>query len=410
MSAPPATSLENDDLDSPSASFLALLVLVTALGPLSMQIFLPALPAIQADFGVSTGTAQLTLSLSMVSIAVSTLAYGPLSDRFGRRPVMLAGISVFLLGSAICVVAGHVAVLIVGRVIQAAGGSCGMVLSRAIVRDVYASDKVARMLAYMMVAMVVAPMVAPAIGGVLTDYISWRANFAFVGLVGLLVLAGVARRLTETHSAPPTHVGVAGMIQGMRLLLRSRRFNGFAFQGAFLLSVFFTFSSSAPYFMINVLGRPTWEYGLDFIFIAFAFMVGNFVAARVSARFGNERMVIAGSVTALAGTLVGASIIFSGYWTPWSIFGPGVVVAFGSGLSMPNGQAGALSVRPQSAGTASGLSGFLQMAISAVFAQSVGSLMGDTPYPMVLLMMLAATLAMAAIVLGLTRGREREPL
>jgi len=393
---------------APSAVFLLVLVAITAIGPLATQIFFPALPAIQAEFGIDAGLAQLTVSLSMAAIAAATLAYGPISDRFGRRPVMVVGLLIFVAGSLMSLLADDIGVLVAGRIVQAAGGTCGIVLSRAIIRDVYAEEKVAKVLAYTTVAMVVAPMVAPALGGLLTDFLGWRSTFVFVGVAGLVVLAGVGLHLDETASAPPTHPGFGGMIEGFGLLLRSPRFNAFTFQSAFQLAVFFVFASAAPYVMVNILGRPAAEYGLYFMIVPLGFIAGNFVAARISESVGIERMVVVGGVISLLGTGAGAALVFSGHWAPWAIFGPGMVFAFGGGLLMPNSQAGALSIHPRSAGTASGLSGFLQMGLAALFTQLVGQLQGETPYPMVVLMVAASALGLLSVVIGLRYDKDRD--
>jgi DHA1 family bicyclomycin/chloramphenicol resistance-like MFS transporter len=409
MSSAPSPDAGAARPQAPSALFLLVLVAITAIGPMATQIFFPALPAIQAEFGIEAALAQLTVSLSMAAIAVATLAYGPLSDHFGRRPVMVAGLVIFIAGSVMSLFADDIGVLITARIIQAAGGTCGIVLSRAIIRDVYAEEKVAKVLAYTTVAMVVAPMVAPALGGLLTDYLGWRSTFVFIAAAGLLVLVGVGLHLDETVSAPPTHPGLSGMIQGFGLLLRSPRFNGFTFQSAFQLSVFFIFASAAPYVMVNILGRPAAEYGLYFMIVPLGFIAGNFVAARASEAVGLERMSMIGSIISVVGTAVGAALVFSGQWAPWAIFGPGMIFAFGGGLLMPNSQAGALSVHPRSAGTASGLSGFLQMGLAAVFAQLAGQLQDDTPYPMAMLMVAAAVFGLISLAIGLRldSGRDR---
>ena len=396
--------------EQPSRIFLLALVAVTALGPLAMQIFLPALPIIQQHFAVSTAAAQLVLSLSMVSIAVSTLAYGPLSDRFGRRPVLICGLLIFLAGSLLAAIADSIEVLILGRIIQAAGGTAGMVLARAIVRDVYAHEKVASVIAYLTVAMVIAPMLAPALGGLLTEAISWRAIFSFVGLAGLCVLALVILRLAETNSRPATHAGVTGMLEGFALLLRSPAFCGYAFNGAFGLAAFFAFVSAAPYLMVDVLDRPVTEYGLYFIGISLAFMAGNFVSARISERVGINRMILLGSGISVLAVAAGGVLALGGVWAPWALFGPTAVIVFGNGLTMANAQAGALGVYPRSAGTASGLSGFLQMAIAAVFAQTVGSVLNDSPVVMFGFMGFALALAFGAFVLALRFSRDAAPV
>ena len=384
----------------PTRLFLFALIAVTALGPLTMQIFVPALPFIQGDFAVSAGTAQLALSASMVSIALSTLAYGPLSDRFGRRPVLIVGLIVFLLGSLLCTLAPNIELLILGRIVQAAGGTAGMVLARAMVRDVYAQERVASVLATITIAMVVAPMFAPAIGGVLTDLFGWRSNFLFTGVVGLGVIALIIMRLAETHTRPPHHPGVSGMIEGFGLLLRSPIFCAYAFAGSFGLAGFFSFIAAAPYLMVNTLGRPAAEYGVLFIAISLSFMAGNAVTARHSTRLGIDRMIVMGLGTSLCGAALMAVLALAGVFAPWSLFGPTAIIAFGNGLAMANLQAGALGVYPQSAGTASGLSGFLQMSVAAAFAQAVGNLQDGTPWPMIGFMVAALFLSFASFLVG----------
>ncbi len=386
--------------------FLVGLVAMTAIGPMAMQIFVPALPIIQHYFAVHPGLAQLALSLSMAFIAVTTLIYGPLSDRYGRRPVVFAGLAIFLLGSIICALADSIALLIIGRAIQAAGGASGMVLARAIVRDVYPSDQVAKVIAYLTIAMVVAPMISPFIGGLLTDLINWRAIFTFVGLCGLVVVGLVIAGVGETHQPQRGSLGFRAMIGTFAVLLRSTVFCGYALQGAFSLAAFFAFAAAAPYVMIHVMNRPATEYGVYFIFLSLSFMTGNFVAARLSQGLGTDRMVLIGSGIALAVTMAGLLLLLWGPWVPLAIFIPAMAMVFSNGLSMPNALAGALEVSPNAAGTASGLAGFLQMAIAAVFAQAVGHVQDGTPYPMYGFMIFGSACSLTAIVIGLRAKRR----
>ena len=247
-----------------------------------MQIFLPSLPLIQSDLGVSAATAQLVLSLSMVAISFSMLVYGPLSDRFGRRPLLILGLALFLVGSLVGALAPDITTLVVGRTIQAVGGAAGLVLTRTIIRDIYGRERAASMIAYVTTAMVIAPMLAPAIGGVINDYFGWRANFAFVGLAGILVTLLVVAHLPETHDERESFAGVRNMIVVFAQLLRNPEFRGFALQSSFAIATFFAFASAAPYVVIVVMGRPASMYGVFFIAISFAFMIGNFIAGRIS--------------------------------------------------------------------------------------------------------------------------------
>jgi DHA1 family bicyclomycin/chloramphenicol resistance-like MFS transporter len=379
-----------------SPLLIGLLIALTALAPLSLQIFLPALPAIQGTFGVSSGMAQLVLSLSILANAFSMLAYGPISDRFGRRPAVIVGLVAFVGGSVISAVAPDVLTLIFGRIVQAIGGAAGMVLARAMVRDLYDREHAARMIAYLTMAMVVAPMMAPTIGGLLTEIFDWRAIFWFVAAVGLTLTFLVVRQLVETH--PALASGSSGLFAGASALLHSSAFVSYALQSTFAICIFFAFISGAPYFMISVLGRSTAEYGLYFIAVSAGFMLGNFVAARLSIRVGLDRMILIGSLFALAAVVFALVLLTQAPWHPLALFGPMTAGAFANGLTVPNAQAGAVSVDPALAGTASGVAGFSQMFAAALVSQLVGMLQNGTPYPMLWVMTAAAALCLLGFV------------
>jgi DHA1 family bicyclomycin/chloramphenicol resistance-like MFS transporter len=389
-----------------SKTLLILLVAMTALGPMSMQIFLPALPAIRSSQGVSSAMAQMTVSISMLAIALATLAYGPLSDRYGRRPMVILGLISFLTGSALCAAAPDIWTLIVGRILQGAGGASGMVLARAVVRDLYSRERSASVIAYLTTAMVLAPMVSPTIGGALTDWISWRANFAFAGIVGLLVAGFVVTYLPETHTEREPIEGLKSFFGGFGQLLAQPIFCGYALHAAFVLSVFFAFMSGAPYVMVDVMKRPTTEYGLYFVLAAGGFMAGGLTAGRLSVRVGIDRMIVLGSLGSLISVGVTFAIMASGVWHPLAMFGPTTLGSYAAGISIPNAQAGAVSVNPKAAGAASGLAGFIQMFIGAGVAQAVGTIQDGTPYPMLATMLICSALALAAIVLPLWYHRR----
>jgi DHA1 family bicyclomycin/chloramphenicol resistance-like MFS transporter len=382
-----------------STGFMALLAAMSALAPASLQIFVPALPAIQAHFAVSPGTAQLALSLSILANAVAALSYGPLSDRFGRRPVVLAGLALFIGGSVLCALAPTIGVLIVGRIVQAGGGAAGMVIARAIVRDLYERDQAASMIAYLTMAMVVAPMLSPSFGAFLLDLFDWRAIFVAVTGVGLLLAWGAQKRLRETRAGSFAGAGWSDLLSGTAALMRSRAFIAYVLQSAFAISVFFAFVAGAPYYMIDVLGRPATEYGLWFIVVSLGFMAGNFATARLTRRIGLDRMVLSGSWLVLLAIGLAGGLALGGLWTPVALFGPMMLAGFGNGLAIPNAQAGAISVDPLLAGTASGLSGFTQMLCAAVVSQAVGVLQNGTPYPMLGFMAGCAAISLVGFVL-----------
>ncbi len=386
---------------------IGVLAVITALGPLSMQIILPVLPVMQDAFMVSAGTVQYVLSLALFTIAFATLVYGPASDRYGRRPVLLVGLVIFLLGSVVSAVAPTIEVLIAGRVTQAVGGAAGMVVSRAIIRDLYDRDTAARLMAYMITALVVAPMVAPLIGGLLNDAFGWRAIFIFSGVVGIAVLAAAWPRVPETLQPGASAQTFRGMLSGFGVLLRVPAFLGYAGQVGFGMGMFMAFLGAAPFVMINVLERPPTEFGLFFVLISAGFMAGTFLTARLGQRLGLDRMMRLGSGLAVVFGVVMLGFVLADIWSPWTIFLPGMGMAFANGLSMPNAQAGAVSISPRFAGTASGLLAFLQMLVGAGFAQLAGMLQDDTPLPMAVIMLTASTLAFLSAVFLTRVGADR---
>jgi MFS transporter, DHA1 family, multidrug resistance protein len=396
MTAPPeAVALPSRRWST--AALMALLAAITALAPFSLQVFLPALPAIQASFAVAPGVVQLALSLSILANAIANLAYGPLSDRFGRRPVLLVGLAAFIAGSVGCALAPSIELLIGARVVQSIGGAAGMVLARAIVRDLYDRERSASIIAYLTMAMVVAPMLAPTIGAVLLDVASWRAIFVVATGIGVALTWPIVAMLAETR--PPEARRIGGTFAGAGTLLRSGQFRSYVLQSTFGICVFFAFIAGAPYFMLNVLGRSATEYGLWFMLVSAAFMVGNLVAGRFSARIGLDRMVLAGALLALTGAGLALALLLTGAWTPLALFGPMMFAGLGNGFSVPNAQAGAVSVHPLLAGTASGVAGFSQMFVAALVSQAVGMLQNGTPYAMAGFMAGCAVLSLAGFLL-----------
>ncbi|HET6472862.1 MAG TPA: multidrug effflux MFS transporter [Pseudomonadales bacterium] len=385
---------------------IAILAAVTATGPFAMQCFLPALPAIQRGFAVSSATAQLTLSASMVAIAVGTLAYGPLSDRYGRRPVLLVGLIVFVVGGFACAFAPNVETLIVARIVQAGGGAAGMVIARAVARDLYGPQRAAGVIARLTTVMVVAPMVAPAIGGFIADAFGWRAIFALVCTAGAVVVGAVVVMFAESHRPEHRIDSPATMLRGFAQLLGSSRFVVLALYPAFSSTIFFSFISGAPYVMVDLLHRPATEYGLYFVLVAGGFMIGNFTAIRLSERFESLTLMTAGMMVALAGVLTTVAFALSGRLDPATLFLPMMLAQFGQGIGLPNAQAEVINVFPLRAGTASALTSFSQMMFAAVASQMLGVLQNGTPWPLLLSMLFGVTGALTAV--GLARSMRSE--
>jgi DHA1 family bicyclomycin/chloramphenicol resistance-like MFS transporter len=354
---------------------LALLIAVTAVGPLSLNILTPALPGLIVSFGAEAGVVQLTLSLYLLGMAISQLLLGPLSDRFGRRPVMLAGLVLTVIASFAALATASIAGLIVARTAQAFGATTGIVIGRAMIRDLYDRDRAASMIGWVTMAMVVAPMIAPLIGGSLETTLGWHAIFIFVGVCAAAVLAWTAIGLPETRAVPASE-GASMLFREASVLLRERSFAGYALVAATNSAMFFTFIGGAPHVVVTVMHRSSAEYGVWFIILSLVYMFGNFAAGRWSARYGIDAMVRAGVAVTVLGAAVGiAWVLIEPQGGPWVIFAPQMIIGFASGFMLPNAISGAVSVRPQSAGAAAGITGFMQMGLGAATSQLVGHLL-----------------------------------
>ncbi|MCB9960223.1 MAG: multidrug effflux MFS transporter [Rhodospirillaceae bacterium] len=361
---------------------LAILVALTAISPLALNIFMPSLPGLDQVFATDASTVQLTLSLFLIGFAGAQLAYGPFSDRFGRRPPMIVGMILFLTGTGLCMLAWSIQVLILGRVIQAIGGCCGIVLSRAIVRDVYDRDEAAGRIAYIIMAMVVAPMIGPMAGGFLDDLFGWRAGFALTFIAGIAVFAFALRLLVETKHDRVPLPDLPSLVATYGSLLRRPAFLGYTAHVAFTSGGFFAFLGAGPLIVVDLWGYSRTAYGLFFAITAIGYMTGNFLASRFSQRLGIERMMMLGGTITVSGASLMLVLLVSGHENWAAVFLPMTIHALGNGICMPNGMAGAVSVDPWRAGTASGVSGFFQMAFGAATSTLVGALVTDHAWPM----------------------------
>lgn len=373
---------------------LTLLVLATAIAPAALHMLVPSLPLLAAVFAAPAATVQLVLTLFLAGIATGQLVYGPVSDRFGRRPVLIAGLALFLAGTVLCGLAWSLPVLILGRVFQAWGGCAGMVLGRAIVRDVFDRERSASAIATITMAMSLAPSISPAIGAYLAEWVGWRADFALLGALGAAVLALTVARLEETHTRPAA-LNLVGMTKSFILLLRSPGFLGFALATAFTSASWFTFLASAPYLLSAVLHKPPSTYGLMILMPMAGYVLGNAGVARLTVRLGSTRLFVVGLALSLGSGVMLAVWCLLGL-TPWALFVPMAVSSIGNGLSQPPGIAAALSVYPRIAGAASGLLGFLQMMIAAFGTLMIGQLPQQSALSMVALV--GASLVLALVV------------
>jgi len=354
---------------------LTLLIAITAVGPLSLNILAPAMPGLIGTLGAGAGTVQLTLSLFLLGMAISQLVLGTLSDRFGRRPVMLAGLALTVVASFAALATTSITGLIVARTCQAFGATAGIVIGRAVVRDLYDRDRAASMIGWVTMAMVVAPMIAPLIGGALDTALGWHAIFAFVGLFAAAILVWASFQLPETRKVA-TGEGFAHFLAASGSLLTDRAFLGYALVAAFNSAMFFTFIGGAPHVVVTIMHRSSAEYGIWFLAISLAYMAGNFAAGRWSAKYGVDVMIRAGVAVTVAGAAVGIIwVLLDPAGGPAVIMTPQMIIGFASGFMLPNALAGAVSVRPQAAGAAAGITGFMQMGLGAATSQLIGHLL-----------------------------------
>ena len=361
-----------------SPIFLLTLILVTALGPLAMSSFVPAIPAIQDSFAVSGSVAQLTLSLSMVAMAIASLAYGSLADRFGRRRILLAGIALGTIGSLICAVGPSIEWIIGGRALQAAGASAGFVLARVVVRDVYGDSRSTSVLAYVTAAMTLAPMIGPLLGGYLVDTTGWRAIFVAVAIVAALLFIVVAYRLPETRPDTIADTGEP-FGRGYLRVLGNAAYLKFLAYGTMSQAAFFGFIAGAPYLMSEILGYPATVYGLYFTLVPAGYFVGSLIAAKSARLISNEALTSIGAVAGLLACILGWAWVAGATLHPLALFLPAAGLSVASGIALPGAQAGMLAAAGDNAGAGSGLFSFTQLLASACAAQLVGVLQGSGP-------------------------------
>jgi MFS transporter, DHA1 family, multidrug resistance protein len=374
----------------PSAAFALALASISLIGPLAVHLFMPVIPAVKAALGLSDALAQLTFSIALFTMAFATLVYGSLSDRYGRRPVLLSGLGLFLIGSVVSVFADSIGVLVLGRFIQAIGAGCGVTLVRAIAQDVYGRDRLVKAIAYLTMAYTIGPMIAPLVGGVLIDAFGWRSVFGFALGAGSLIALNAYLAVFESRPPSPANRASCAVWRDYLDLFRHLRFTAFVLQSGFCTASFLATASAASSLLKDLLHRPSSEFGLYFLLFPFGFLSGNFITSRIGNRAANETMVLAGSLLSVAAVATQSSLLLGGVVTPLTLFAPGFFITMAQGLSLSYAQSGAMATNPKLAGTAAGIGVFVQNFAGAAFAQLYGLLANGTVTP------LAATTAISA--------------
>ncbi len=392
-------------LDRTTPPHIVTLILLAGLSALTMNIFLPSLPGMSAWFDAPYALMQLSVALYLGLSALLQIVIGPISDRYGRRPVILTSMALFLLATVGTLLAPNATVFLIFRMAQAVIAA-GMVLSRAVVRDMVADAQAASMIGYVTMGMSIVPMIGPAIGGVLDQAFGWQASFGLLGVVGLVVLALVWADLGET--ATIRKISFVAQMQQYPALLTSRRFWGYALCAAFSSGSFFAYLGGAPYVGNVIFGLSSTKIGLLFAITAVGYAAGNFFAGRFSVRIGMNRMVLIGAIVSAAGLGLLLVLTLAGVHSPYVFFGLTLTMGLGNGITLPNANAGMLSIKPELAGTASGLGGAIMIGGGAGLAALAGALLGpgSSELPLILLMLTSAIGALLSIVAVMRRARS----
>lgn len=385
---------------------LLTLVMLTALSALSLTMFLPSLANMAADFRAGYALVALSIAGYLGSTGALMLVMGPLSDRFGRRPVLLAGLGVFALASLVCALTANIWVFLAFRILQGTV-IAGWALSLAVIRDMVPAQQAASRIGYVIMAMAIAPMLGPMVGGVLDALFGWRASFVVFTGLGVAALGLCWVDLGETNETPSETF--AEQFRAYPELVRSRRYWGYALCMAFSTGSFYAFLAGAPLVAVAILEVSPAVLGVYMGTITAGFALGGFLSGRFAARTPLTTMMVAGRSVAAAGLVAGLALFLAGFVHVVSLFGAAVLVGLGNGLTMPSCNAGAMSVRPDLAGSASGLAGALTLGAGAVLSSITGAVVtAETGAYALLGMMLVCTLTALAAALDVRAIDRRE--
>lgn len=387
---------------------LLTLILSSGLAVLSLNMFLPSLAKIAADFGVPYALANLSIAGYLVVLVGLQILFGPLSDRFGRRPVMLWSTVLFVIASVGCLLAETIWVFLAFRMLQ---GSivAGQILSRAAIRDMYPPKEAASKLGYVTMAMALAPMLGPMLGGVLDMVFGWRASFALYTGMGALLLVLVWGDMGETNTQPSATF--AKQLSSYPELFASRRFWGYSLCAAFAIGGFYAFITGAPIVASAWYDLSPAALGVGIGIITAGFFVGNFVTGRLAMRVPLNTLILIGRIVAVMGPGAALAVFALGLGSLWVFFGAAILVGFGNGLTVANATTGLMSVRPHLAGSAAGLSGALTVALGAALASATGVVVNAQNAPFAVLgMMLGSSVFGLVSILYVRRVDRCDPL
>ncbi|WP_300032152.1 multidrug effflux MFS transporter [uncultured Roseobacter sp.] len=380
-------------LDRTTPPHIATLILLAGMSAIVMNMFLPSLPKMTEHFQTEYGIMQLSVALYLGISGALQVFIGPVSDKFGRRPVILGGLALFLVATLGCIYAPTVEIFLFFRMCQAVVATA-MVLSRAAVRDMFDQDRAASMIGYVTMGMAIVPMVSPMLGGLLDEYFGWKANFWALFVLGALTLWLAWADQGETFKA--SGKSLIEQFGEYPELLRSPRFWGYSLAAGFCSGAFFAYLGGGPFVGSVVFGLSPVLVGFFFGAPAIGYFFGNMFTGILAQRVGINRLILVGCLINASGTFLSLGIFLAGQGTALSFFGLMTFVGLGNGLVIPNATAGMLSVRPHLAGTASGLGGAIMIGGGAALSALAGALLGPGTGALPLLWIMSGT-ALAAV-------------
>jgi len=381
------------------------LVALAGIGAMAMNIYLPSMPAMVSYFETSPAKVQLTVSLFLAFNAVFQLVIGPLSDRYGRRPIMLSGLVIFCFASLACLLAPTIESFLVARVFQAAVVT-GMILSRAAVRDMFSTDKAASMIGYVTMGMAIVPMFAPALGGWMEKFYGWQASFVTLLVFGILVLILAYFKFTETNQN--RQPSVVAQFRAYPELLSSRRFWGYVIAAATCSGAFFAYLGGAPFVGSAIFGLKEAELGAYLSTPAIGYFIGNFISGRYAVRVGVNKMIIGGSFLAVTGMGLNLILFTFGSPGPMVFFGLMIAMGLGNGMCLPNAMSGMMSVRPHLAGSATGIGGTIMTGGGAALSVLASTIVDVESGATSLLWIMTVSSVFPMFAIGYVLWRERE--
>jgi len=404
-----ASMLRDDGSAVPCQRVMLLtLTMTSSLGMVASTIYVPSIPTIAGAFETSIARVQLTFVGYLLAFAASMLVLGPLSDRYGRRRTILCGLALSSISSVACAISPTIDFLIAARVVQGIGACAGLVVGRAITREVWGREAAARVIAGRAIAATLMQAFAPILGGYLQGWFGWRCNFVAIGVIACVAMALVTRYVPEGRAATVAPSRTSGMLARYRTLLGTRRFLSYAFTAAGSHAGFHIFAAGAPAVLIVGFGIRPEDYGFYASLPPMGFLVGSFLSNRLTRRLGVDGLITIGCTVLIPAASIMVTLALLSVASPYAVIGPMTLICCGSGLITPNATAGSLGVNAGMVGTASGLGSFMQMT-GAAGATALLSL-GPSGSPLMLASIIALVGLLAATAFGLLIQLDRRPV